>query len=567
LISKIESTDEVRSLSETDKEHICQGGAFFDECSNLLKKRQDLQSALRAALAGGNDQSTALPTPIDDFGPVPVPLLTLAKDSILYKVITGAYRDETNTYTDDMSLGELKRHITVIRNIRRVVENRLSSDQLWRKTFSLRLRMLDEQALATRVKADQQEKLTRATIEQVSDSNRKLIENTQHIAALLETHDGATPMSKIIEVFSKADNQVFTVIAGTSLPSPRITTAVLPAFDRSRDRPSLPKLVKVFYATERQRDQSQGQVVFLNRPSSNEPLHFGIASVTIPPNHVMGMIEEPVWYKFERRPDRQKHFTLALKDTDEKQFYGAIRQHLSQFSENREVFVFVHGFNNSFEDVVLRTAQIAYDIGFQGAPIVYDWPSHASVLDYTDDKTAMLGSWRNLETFLTTLADKTGANTINVIAHSMGNYATLLALDDAVARQRKLHINQLILAAPDVDKVPMQQMMPEIVKARVANRITMYTSHSDLALIASKWKNGVPAIGGSSPVWCLPGVDSIDAAPIEGTVLGHDYFATTRAVLSDLFTLITSGSNLPRAGLEEVSIGESHYWAFRPSKY
>jgi esterase/lipase superfamily enzyme len=281
----------------------------------------------------------------------------------------------------------------------------------------------------------------------------------------------------------------------------------------------------------------------------------------------MGVVEQPVWYKFERRPDRQKHFTVALKPTDESEFYVAIRNHLEQFSTNKELFVFVHGFNNSFDDVVLRTAQLAFDIGFKGAPIMYDWPSHVSVLDYTEDKTAMLGSWRSLESFLVNLSDHTGAKTINVIAHSMGNYATLMALDDAVGRQKKLHLNQLILAAPDVDKEPMDQIMPELVKAGVANRITMYASHSDLALVASRWKNGVPAIGGSSPVWSLEGVDSIDAAPIEGNVLGHDYFATTRAVLSDLFTLIANGLPLPRAGLSEVSVGETHHWAFMPSRH
>jgi esterase/lipase superfamily enzyme len=227
----------------------------------------------------------------------------------------------------------------------------------------------------------------------------------------------------------------------------------------------------------------------------------------------------------------------------------------------------VYGFNNSFDDVVLRTAQIANDIGFKGAPIMYDWPSCASVADYMPDKTAMLGSWRTLEKFLVNLSDRTGAMTINVVAHSMGNYATVMALDDIVGRKEKLHLNQLILAAPDVDRQPMDQIMPELVTAKIANRMTLYASHSDLALVASHWKNGVEAVGRSSPIWVSTGVDTIDATPIEGTILGHDYFATTRAVLSDIYTLITSGVALPRAGLEEVGMGPSQHWAFVPSRY
>ena len=35
----------------------------------------------------------------------------------------------------------------------------------------------------------------------------------------------------------------------------------------------------------------------------------------------------------------------------------------------KQAFVFVHGYNVLFEDAVYRTAQLAYDLGFEGAPI------------------------------------------------------------------------------------------------------------------------------------------------------------------------------------------------------
>ena len=40
-----------------------------------------------------------------------------------------------------------------------------------------------------------------------------------------------------------------------------------------------------------------------------------------------------------------------------------------------EAFVFVHGYNNSFKAAAFRTAQIAYDLEFEGAAICYSWPS------------------------------------------------------------------------------------------------------------------------------------------------------------------------------------------------
>ena len=50
-----------------------------------------------------------------------------------------------------------------------------------------------------------------------------------------------------------------------------------------------------------------------------------------------------------------------------------------------EVFVFVHGYNVTFEGAAQRTAQIAYDLKFSGAPIFYSWPSQARTLEYTVD--------------------------------------------------------------------------------------------------------------------------------------------------------------------------------------
>ena len=50
--------------------------------------------------------------------------------------------------------------------------------------------------------------------------------------------------------------------------------------------------------------------------------------------------------------------------------------------------VFVHGFNTTFDNALFRTAQIAYDLKFDGAPFVYSWPSQGQVgfQDYSYDR-------------------------------------------------------------------------------------------------------------------------------------------------------------------------------------
>ena len=36
--------------------------------------------------------------------------------------------------------------------------------------------------------------------------------------------------------------------------------------------------------------------------------------------------------------------------------------------------VFVHGYNTAFDYAVYRTAQIAYDLKFDGVPFLFSWP-------------------------------------------------------------------------------------------------------------------------------------------------------------------------------------------------
>ncbi len=35
----------------------------------------------------------------------------------------------------------------------------------------------------------------------------------------------------------------------------------------------------------------------------------------------------------------------------------------------------MHGYNTSFDNALYRTAQIAYDLDFDGATFLYSWPS------------------------------------------------------------------------------------------------------------------------------------------------------------------------------------------------
>jgi esterase/lipase superfamily enzyme len=222
--------------------------------------------------------------------------------------------------------------------------------------------------------------------------------------------------------------------------------------------------------------------------------------------------------------------------------------------------VFVHGYFVSFDDAILRTAQIATDIGFDGAPIVYDWPSHATVEDYVADKTSITDSIQNLVEFLQNIAALSGATTVNLIAHSMGNYGLLTALDNLAMTQKLPSFNQLVLAAPDIDVVRIRQIIPRLVASKRIGRITLYASEHDLPLKASAKVNRVAPAGQTPPALVISGVDTIDASAVESSFLGHDYFAATRAVLGDIWTLFGNGSPPPRFGMDKVVTADGVYW-------
>jgi esterase/lipase superfamily enzyme len=151
----------------------------------------------------------------------------------------------------------------------------------------------------------------------------------------------------------------------------------------------------------------------------------------------------------------------------------------------------------------------------------------------------------------------------------MGNFGLLTALQDLVHSQRLPLINQLILAARDIDVIRIKQIVPELVATKKIGTITLYASQRDLALYASLKANKAFPAGHVPPVTLLPGVDTVDASAIESSLfgLGHDYFATTRAVLTDISLLLKSGSPPPRVGLKRAQQNGATYWSLVPSAY
>ena len=255
-------------------------------------------------------------------------------------------------------------------------------------------------------------------------------------------------------------------------------------------------------------------------------LQRGVATVTVPDSHQRGKIERPSILRFEFREDQEKHVVMtAATEVSSDEFYRRLSTTVSESPES-ELLVFIHGFNVDFDSAIMRTAQLAVDLPFRGVPVCYSWPSQGQVLGYTVDETNVAWTVHHLKTFLYELAEQSGAKSINLVAHSMGNRALTYALRDisyergpgTVGEQgpdQAPLFDRIVMAAPDIDADYFRRdLAPRVLKT--SNSVTLYASSDDNALIASKQVHGYPRAGESGPqIVIVPGIDTIDVTGID----------------------------------------------------
>ncbi len=326
--------------------------------------------------------------------------------------------------------------------------------------------------------------------------------------------------------------------------------------------------VMVFYGTDRQRGESDEPAGFYL--GGRGPLEVGTCEVTIPASHRVGELESAGTFE---RPDPEKHvILLTVTPRPEETFVSELAATVGADSSH-EVLVFIHGYNVSFEDAARRTAQMAADLQFEGAPVMYSWPSQASLSAYPVDEANIRWTVPHLQKFLDLVVEHSGASKIHLVAHSMGNRAvTEVLLRYATAAGRapgaSPQFNQIVLVAPDVDAdVFRDEIVPRI--RPLGDRITLYASANDKALKVSKGVHGYPRAGDlSSGIVIASGVETIEASAVDTSLLsaislGHSYFAEQPSVIDDLRLLLKGRSPVQRR-LANRNSPSGTYWEILP---
>lgn len=214
---------------------------------------------------------------------------------------------------------------------------------------------------------------------------------------------------------------------------------------------------------------------------------------------------------------REEFVALLLEQTA---LFPAIPE--DQNRQQKHVSLFIHGYNNSWQEAAKRYGQIKADL-YDGAdglglPILFTWPSDGNAAGYLPDREDARMSAPQIADLFVTLhdhlitmqraaainklrngseegRDQTSLCTakISVIAHSMGNYVMQNAL--AIA-SKKLNnpqlvslIHQLVMVAADVDNDLFQKDKPGdgdgALMANVCYRISALYTGLDQVLGAS----------------------------------------------------------------------------------
>ncbi|MGR9195264.1 alpha/beta hydrolase [Rhizobium leguminosarum] len=282
--------------------------------------------------------------------------------------------------------------------------------------------------------------------------------------------------------------------------------------------------------------------------------------VSIPPeaNRKVGQVQWP-----SRLPaDPLRDFVTVSVDPLDGERAGEtwLKTHMPK---SRRVLVFVHGFNNRYEDAVYRFVQIVHDSHADVAPVVFTWPSRGSIFDYNYDKESTNYSRDALEELLTRTAANPAVSDVTIMAHSMGTWLTVEALRQMAIRNGHVaaKINNVILASPDLDVDVFGRQFASLGKERP--HFTIFVSQDDRALALSRRISGnVDRLGQIDPS-VEPYRSKLEAAGITvldltklkgGDRLNHGKFAESPEVVKLIGDRLIAGQAITDSN---VGLGEA----------
>jgi len=311
--------------------------------------------------------------------------------------------------------------------------------------------------------------------------------------------------------------------------------------------------VSMLVATTRQ--PSGNAATLFNGERSPKPYMTDVA-VSIPPTRSAGTVQWP------RKLPPNVATDFAVTRVKEIATIPEGRAWFKAHIAGGHALVFIHGFNNTYEDSVFRLAQIVHDSGMQATPILFTWPSRASLFGYEYDKESTNYSRTALEQSLRILASNPEVKDITILAHSMGTWLAMESLRQMGIRDGHVNakIHNVILASPDIDIQVFAKQYVEMGSPKP--KFTIFVSQDDKALAVSSFITGDVARLGRIDPTVEPyrsklekaGIAAIDLTKVKGNdSLNHGKFAESPQIVQLIGQRLMTGQPLTDSN---VSLGE-----------
>lgn len=288
---------------------------------------------------------------------------------------------------------------------------------------------------------------------------------------------------------------------------------------------------RLFIMTTREASEATGAFYGAGRAPD-----LGLASVvvSVPPTHVSGDLERPTHLP----PDPSTEFAVIDPGVyaGDAAFIQAIDRELAMRpADQRRLLLFIHGYNNTTSDAILRLAQFVHDTGFPGVPVLFTWASAARAPRYVYDLNSALVARSKLKRAAAILA-ATKASSVDIFAHSMGTFLAMEGFVEAAQTGRldpNGRIATVILASPDIDIDLFRAQLAQL-PDRFRRKVFLLVSADDGALRVSRViAGGVPRVGAADAAELEKlGVTVIDLSEIDDSSAGsHAKFAGSPAVV------------------------------------
>jgi esterase/lipase superfamily enzyme len=261
-------------------------------------------------------------------------------------------------------------------------------------------------------------------------------------------------------------------------------------------------------------------------------------------------------------PQERPEYVAEL-EAGEAAFEALLRERLAQTPVN-EVFIYVHGYANTFDDAAIRMATLWHYLGRQGVPIAYTWPAGQKGLlqGYNYDRESSEFTIFHLKQLLRVLGRMEEIDRIHIIAHSRGTDVVLSTMRELWIELRSSggevkKLSNVIIAAADIDWDVLQQRLTAERMPNLLENWVFYMSEEDKAIGLSTWLfSSLARLGRITADDLSPqqqetlaqadGIQVVDVN-VKSGFIGHSYFITNPAVLSDIILVLRDGR---RAGAE-----------------